>query len=246
MKKTLLTLAVASAFSISAQAEQFWSDNSISVLQGSDYEFNKENEESNLTTMTLEHASGHSWGGVFAFVDRHVAGDFQETYAEVSPSFKLAKMDGVVSSINAAFTYESGSTTGGVTQDNYLYGVGADLKIPGMDFASATVYYVANRVGTDFGTTASNDKQITLTYGVSSGNLALDGYIDYSFDNNEDDGAFNVDSFHFNPQITYNLGPALGTSNKVKLGVEYSYWDNQFGQEALDQNAVSLILKAHL
>ena len=246
MKKTLLTLAVASAFSISAQAEQFWSDNSISVLQGSDYEFNKTNEESNLTTMTLEHVSGHSWGSVFAFVDRHVAGDFQETYAEVSPSFTLTKMDGVVSSINAAFTYESGSTTTGVNQDNYLYGVGADLKIPGMDFASATVYYAANRVGTDFGTTASNDKQITLTYGVSSGNLALDGYIDYSFDNNEDDGAFNVDSFHFNPQITYNLGPALGTSNKVKLGVEYSYWDSQFGKEGQDQNAVSLILKAHL
>ena len=242
MKKTLLTLAVASTLSVSAQAEQFWSDNSVSVLQGSDYEFNKDNKESNLTTMTLEHVSGHSWGGVFAFVDRHVAGDFQETYAEVSPSFTLAKMDGVVSSVNAAFTYESGAVSGGISQDNYLYGVGTDLKIPGMDFASATLYYAANK--NTFGT--SNDKQITLTYGYSAGNFALDGYIDYSFDNNEDDGVNNVDSFHFNPQITYNLGPALGTSNKVKLGVEYSYWDNQFGQEALDQNAVSLILKAHL
>ncbi|MFT6261194.1 MAG: hypothetical protein ACJAYK_002966, partial [Crocinitomicaceae bacterium] len=30
MKKTLLTLAAVSAFSMSAQAEQFWADNSIS------------------------------------------------------------------------------------------------------------------------------------------------------------------------------------------------------------------------
>ncbi len=245
MKKTLLTLAVASALSVSAQAEQFWSDNSLSVLQGSDYEFNKDNKESNLTTMTLEHVSGHSWGNVFAFVDRHVAGDFQETYAEITPSFTLAKMDGVVSSVNAVITYESGSTKGAgfdVSQDNYLYGVGTDLKIPGMDFAGATLYYAANKVNG----AGNNDKQITLTYGVSEGNFALDGYIDYSFDNNEDNGINNVDNFHFNPQITYNLGPALGASNKIKLGVEYSYWDNQFGNDGQDQNAVSLILKAHL
>lgn len=243
MKKTLLTLAVASALSVSAQAEQFWSDNSLSVLHGSDYEFNKGNKESNLTTTTLEHVSGHSWGGVFAFVDRHVAGDYKETYAEISPSFTLAKMDGVVSSVNAAFTYESGVVDNSISQDNYLYGVGVDLKIPGMDFASATVYYAANDNNFEG---ANNDKQITLTYGYSAGNFALDGYIDYSFDNNLDNGVNYTDSFHFNPQLTYNLGPALGTSNKIKLGVEYSYWDNQFGAEALDQNAVSLILKAHL
>ncbi len=242
MKKTLLTLAGATVLSMSAQAEQFWADNSISVLQGSDYEF----QDSDVTTMTLEHVSGHNWGGVFMFVDRHVAGDFKETYAEVSPKFTLTKMDGVVSSINAAFTYESGALDNGsgfsLTQDNYLYGVGADLNIPGMDFASATVYYAANK--NSFGT--NNDKQVTLTYGFSAGDFNIDGYIDYSFDNNKDNGVANVDNFHFNPQITYNLGSLLGTSNKIKLGVEYSYWNSQFGAEGEDQNAISLILKTHL
>jgi len=238
MKKSLLTLAVASALSVSAQAEQFWADNSISVLQGSDYEF----QEGDVTTMTLEHVSGHSWGGLFLFMDRHVSGEFKDTYSEVSPKFTLTKMDGVVSAINAAFTYESGSNTGGVNQDNYLYGVGADLNVPGLNFASATLFYAANKNG--FG--SSNDKQITLTYGYSAGNFNIDGYVDYAFDNSEDNGAFNVDNVHFNPQITYNLGPALGVSNKIKLGVEYSYWDNQFGVNGQEQNAFSLILKTHL
>ncbi len=247
MKKTLLTLAGATLLSMSAQAEQFWADNSVSVLQGSDYEF----QDSDVTTMTLEHVSGHSWGGVFAFVDRHVGGDFKETYAEVSPSFTLVKMDGVVSAINAAFTYESGAMDTGagfsLTQDNYLYGVGADLKIPGMDFASATLYYAANKSKDNFNPASnSNDTQITLTYGYSAGDIALDGYIDYSFDNNKDNGASNVDNFHFNPQLTYNLGTVLGTSNKIKLGIEYSYWNSQFGIEGQDQNAISLILKTHL
>ena len=229
MKKTLLTLAGATVLSMSAQAEQFWADNSISVLQGSDYEFN----DSDTTTMTLEHVSGHSWGGVFMFVDRHNGGGYKETYSEISPKFTIAKMDGVVSSINAAFTYELGSNPFGAF-DNYLYGVGADLKIPGLNFASATFYRAFNDNGAD-------DNQVTLTYGFSSGNFNIDGYVDYSFDN--DDGE---DQLHINPQVTYNVGPMLGTSNKVKLGLEYSNWNSQFGTAGKDQDAFSLILKAHL
>ena len=133
MKKTLLTLAGATLLSMSAQAEQFWADNSISVLQGSDYEFT----DTKVTTTTLEHVSGHSWGGVFLFVDRHNSTNHNETYAEVSPKFTLVKMDGIVSSINAAFTYEYGAIDNqffSASFDNYLYGVGADLNIPGLNF----------------------------------------------------------------------------------------------------------------
>jgi len=232
LKKTLLTLAGATVLSMSAQAEQFWADNSISVLQGSDYEFT----DTKVTTTTLEHVSGHSWGGVFLFVDRHNSANHNETYAEVSPKFTLAKMDGFVSSINAAFTYEYGAIDNqffSASFDNYLYGVGADLKIPGLNFASATFYRAFNE--------ADDDNQITLTYGFSSGNFNIDGYVDYAFDNDSAE-----DNLHINPQFTYNVGPMLGTSNKVKLGLEYSNWSNQFGIDGQNQDAFSLILKAHL
>jgi len=228
LKKTLLTLAGATVLSMSAQAEQFWADNSVSVLNGSSYEdpFGGVNEE--YTTMTLEHVSGHSWGGVFLFMDRHVGDEFKDTYFEVSPKFTLAKMDGVVSSINAAMTYESSKF-----EDNYLYGVGADLNIPGMNFASATVYRAFNE--------GDDDNQITLTYGFSAGDFNIDGYVDYSFDNDSGE-----DQLHINPQLTYNVAPLLGAASKVKVGIEYSNWTNKFGQDGKDQNALSLILKAHL
>mgnify|MGYP000349315018 FL=1 len=231
MKKTLLTLAGATLLSMSAQAEQFWADNSISVLNGSNYTNAFSGADEEFTTMTLEHVSGHSWGGVFLFMDRH-NGDATETYIEVSPKATLAKLDGVVSNINVAMTYENGSSQF-ANFDNYLYGVGADLKIPGMNFASATLYRA-------FNDNADDDNQVTLTYGFSAGNFNVDGYVDYSF--GADDAE---DQLHFNPQLTYNIAPMLGASNKIKLGLEYSYWDNKIGQTE-DQSSVSLILKAHL
>lgn len=248
MKKTLLTLAGASVLSMSAQAEQFWADNSVSLLYGEDYGLVP---EETLTTMTLEHVSGHSWGGLFFFVDRHVGEDddagtqFKETYGEFSPKFTLVKMDGFVQAVNAAFTYEFGSTSGATgQQDNYLYGVGVDLAVPGLNYFGATYYYADNEA------VDADDHQITLTYGWNSGDFNIDGYIDYSTGTEVSDA-----SFHFNPQITYNVGSLLGLKNKVKLGVEYSYWENKFGVKQStadqfdldsDQNAFSLLLKAHL
>lgn len=251
MKKTLLALASASLLSVSAQAEQFWADNSVSVLYGSDYEFNQDasGDGVDTTTMTLEHVSGHSWGGLFLFVDRHNGGDYSETYGEFSPTYNLVKMDGFVSGINAAMTYEFGSASNTQQLDNFLWGVGADLKVPGLDYASATFFYADNTEA--FGN--SDDYQLTLVYGYSNGNLTIDGFMDYSFGNsNEGDLAFpggpevGQDSMNFTPQITYNVGPMLGTKNKVKVGVEYSYWTNQFGVDGQDQSAISLLLKAHL
>ncbi len=234
MKKTLLTLAAASALSVSAQAEQFWADNSVSVLNGSSYEFTDES----LTTLTLEHASGHSWGDLFYFVDRHNGGGYTETYGEFSPNYTLTKMDGMVSAIKLAYTYEFGQNAFGGF-DNNLFGVAADLKVPGLNFASVTLYRAFND-GTD-----TDDNQLTVVAGYSNGSLNIDGFMDYAF-GSENNGFGGEDSMNLTPQITYDVAPMLGLKGKLKVGIEYSYWTNQFGIEGKDQNAVSLLLKAHL
>ncbi len=252
MKKQLLAMVVIATASGTAQAEQFWSDNSISLLYGEDYTMTPNNGEKNaVTNMTLEHVSGHSWGSLFFFVDRLIGegeGQYSETYGELSPTFTLKKFEdgSFIKAINAAFTYEFGSSStgfGGFSQDNYLYGVGADLAIPGMDYFSTTYYYSQRNNTFENG---DNDHQLTFVYGWSSGNLNIDGFLDWSTGTDKHDSELN-----FTPQITYNVGPALGVSNKVKVGVEYSYWDNKFGIKGMedkdrDQNAVSLLLKVHL
>ena len=234
MKKTLLTLAGATVLSMSAQAEQFWADNSISILEGSSYAMPGQDDDQSFSTVTLEHVSGHSWGGLFYFVDHHAGTDENSTYFEFSPKYTVAKTDGIFSAVNLAYTMESG---GGST--NHLFGLGTDLKIPGMDFASITLFQAKNE-DTAFGA-VDDDNQITVTYGVHFGDVNIDGYIDYAFGSDTAE-----DNIHINPQITYNLAPSLGLKNKLKAGIEFSQWSDKFGVKGTDQSAISLILKAHL
>ena len=244
-KRTLIMALAASTAAVATipvtHAERYFSDNSISVLMGGDFKVDtndwpQTNKDYGLTTYTVEHVSGYSWGGLFFFMDRDQGDDnFRATYSEFSPKFYVAKFDdSIIKTVNLAFTVESGSTSSGFSQDNYLYGVGADLAIPGMNYASATWYYCKNDNDVE------NDHQITLTYGASWGNAALEGYIDYSTGADDHKASFN-----FNPQLTYNLGPMLGYDNKVKVGVEVSSWHNKYGTE-FDEDTVSAIIKVHL
>ena len=249
MKKNLLLAAGVSVLSLSAQAEQFWADNSFSLLYGDNYKMVPEGESTKATVMTLEHVSGHSWGGMFFFIDRVNSGEgaYDETYGELSPSISLAKFDGFVKGINAAFTYEFSTsktetapfTFDTFSQDNYLVGVGVDLAIPGMDYFSATVYRSQNN--NNFG--KFYDNQLTLVYGWSMGNVTLDGYLDYTPGRNG-----RISELSIAPQLTYNIGPVLGLKNKVKVGIEYSYWHNKFAIDVPknDQHNASLLLKWHL
>ncbi len=114
----LVAIAALGAMS-SAQAKVLFTDTSISALYGTDYELVP---QETLTTVTLEHASTHTWGGVFFFVDRHqgkenAAGkEFKETYGELAPKLKLAKFDNsFIKQVNLAGQYEFGSNSNGFT-----------------------------------------------------------------------------------------------------------------------------------
>ncbi|PHS62763.1 MAG: hypothetical protein COB09_14620 [Thalassobium sp.] len=246
MKKQLLAMAVIAAASIpAAHAERFFADNSVTVLGGGEFKLDGTGESLNYdysqTTYTIEHVSGYSWGGLFFFMDRDQGeSDWGASYSEFSPKVFITQFDGgLVKNINAAFTVESGTTSTGVNQDNFLWGVGADLAIPGMNYASATYYYCVND-------TTDNDHQITLTYGASWGQVALEGYIDYSTGGSDNKDLFlgHHASFNFNPQLTYDLGPMVGYGNKLKVGIEYSSWHNKYGSE-YDEDTVSAMVKMH-
>lgn len=245
MKKILTLLLSFSFLPLSAHAEQYWSDNSLSLLYGGNYKMIPFGEDSEAKVMTLEHVSGHSWGGVFLFVDRiqTVDEEYRETYGELSPSFFLKQFEGgFIKSVNAEFTYEFGSSTTSpsstFSQDNYLAGVGLDFNIPGMDFFKATIYHAWDN--NTFG--RAEDDQLTLSYGWHHGQVTVDGFLDFT----PRKGSNHKETeLNFTPQITYDFGPMLGLKNKVKVGVEYAYWKNKFGNNDT-QNNFSLLLKWHL
>ncbi|KZZ61576.1 hypothetical protein A3762_14160 [Oleiphilus sp. HI0125] len=264
--KQLKTLASAAALSAAvvaapAQAEQFWADNSITVLHSADYlnAFNTaEKETQEITVMTLEHVSGHSWGDVFTFVDRlnnkGSTAPNNETYAELSPRISLGKTTGSdlsfgpIKDVLLAGTYEFSSNSFdvgapdelGFSQDNYLYGVGLDWELPGFAFFQTQVFYADNE-------NTKDDVQLTVVYGVpfavAGVDFMFDGYIDWSSAE-----ADHASDFHFNPQLRADVGKFMGiTKSKLEVGIEYSYWNNKFGvKNDESESAVSGLIKYHL
>jgi len=85
MFKSLLITLLCIA-SITAQAKTVWSDFSVTYLKGNDYEVGDTDRE----VITLEYASGTTWGDTFMFFDRLKSsnGDV-ETYGEFSPRIKI-------------------------------------------------------------------------------------------------------------------------------------------------------------
>ena len=152
-----VALAAASLMSFSAQAEMLWSDNSISLLKNlSEYEVSPNDD---VTVVTLEHASGHNWGDLFFFADRldfkedNNNSAIEETYSELSPRLSLSYLTdsklefGIISDVFIATTWEHDTLSSQFFSnsfDNYLVGVGVDLKLPGFAYFNANLYQANN------------------------------------------------------------------------------------------------------
>lgn len=231
---TVSALALAATFSVPASAEMFWSQFSLSYLYGNDYKFVEDGE---MSVVTVEHASGHSWGDNFLFIDRTMPSKGDSSfYGELSPRLSLGKISdsdlsfGPVKDILIATTWEMGDGF-----DNYLYGIGSSLSVPGFSFFNLNLYKVNND------TTADNE-QMTISFGapfnIGSSDFLIDGFLDWS---SSAEGL--ASEMNFTPQIKWNVGKLMNTKAPVYLGVEYSHWNNKYGVEGVDERNVSLLLK---
>ena len=140
----LITATVLAGAALGAQAAPIWQDFSISALHGKNYELiAREDEQS---TVTFEYTAKLKYGDFFGFADRtdnSVSG--KETYFEASPRLSLGAITGQklqlgpIQDVLVATTWE-----GGTGFNNYLYGVGVDLKIPYFRYAQINLYRANN------------------------------------------------------------------------------------------------------
>lgn len=218
-----------------ASAEQLWSSFSLTYLNGSDYEVGDDDRQ----VITVEHASGHSWGDNFFFLDRLKSSNgYTENYMELSPRLSLGNLTGLdlsfgpVKDLLLAGTWESGEGF-----DNYLGGVGVSLDVPGFRYFNANLYQVNNENKDD-------DQQLTLTWGLpfelGSAEFLYDGFLDWSTAESD-----HASEMNFTSQLKWNAGKLFGTKAPVYVGVEYAYWNNKFGIEGVDERNPSLLLKWH-
>ena len=265
MKRSLTTAALAAGFILSSQAmagPMLWQNNSLTYLYGKDFKVDAGEIQQ---TITFEHASGWTWGDLFIFFDqinyngKEDASNGKNTYyGEITPRLSFGKLTGAdlsfgpVKDVLLAGTYEFGE---GDTEA-YLLGPGFDLAIPGFDYFQLNFYYRkpdGNRV-------RAGAWQITpvwsYTIPVGNSDILIDGYMDWVINNksastsrrNQSDYHANL---HFNPQVKYDLGKALGYEPKhLYVGLEYDYWSDKYGVKdsqyfTTDQNTASFLVKYH-
>ncbi|OKY25637.1 MULTISPECIES: outer membrane protein OmpK [Thalassotalea] len=223
IKSTVLFAVLTSAQS---SADTLWSDYSVTLLKGNNYEVG----DNDRTVFTFEHAAGYSWGDSFLFVDRlHSNNGDRETYIEISPRFQISSYHNTLfENIYIATTAEVGD---GFT--NYLVGVGTNLKVPNFLFFKTNIYHKNNDLG-------DNAVQTTLSWAVPIGPLMYDGFLDYVTATDDANAQMN-----FTSQLKYDLAPALNIKSKLYVGIEYVHWDNKFGIKGVDERNVNLLVKYH-
>ena len=244
MKFTKIALATAMTVAAgAASAETFFYDNSVSVLYGESYEVGA----SDKAVVTFEHFSANSWGDIFIFGDRLMnteksAADESETYIEVAPRFKVSDFDaGFIKNIYIATTWEmSASST--TQNDDFLVGLGTDFNVPGFQNLSFNAYQRLNDDG-------DNNYQTTTVWGVpfaiAGQNFMFDGFWDWATATDDKAATSN-----FTYQLKWDAAQALGTSNKVYVGIEHATWNNKFAIEHTagfdtKENVVSALVKVH-
>lgn len=228
-------VAIGLASASNASAEMLWQDFSLTYLNGSDYEVGDEDRQ----VVTVEHASGHSWGDTFFFMDRLKWDDgTTENYMEFSPRLSFGGISGAdlsfgpIKDVLLASTWESGENF-----DNLLYGVGFSFDIPGFNYFNANIYKANNDLNDD-------DEQLTLTWGLpfSLGNadFLYDGFLDWSSASDT-----NASEMNWTSQLKWNVGKHFGLKSPLYVGMEYAYWNNKFGIKDADERNPAFLLKWH-
>ncbi|WP_440875942.1 nucleoside-binding protein [Thalassotalea sp. PLHSN55] len=233
VRLTLITITFW-LFCNNALAKQLWSDASISYLYGSNYEVGDDEK----SVMTLEHASGHTWGSTFTFVDRlhdHNLGG-NETYGEISANIDLAEFENSwVNKFYVSPQLEFGSNPFN-NFNNVLYGVGVRLNVPKAKYVNVTLYRRNNDLIDD-------NNQVTIVWAFQlTNNIVYDGFTDIVDSNSERDSQYNITS-----QLKYDIGQHFNISKStLYLGIEYTYWHNKFGIDGITENNANFLVKWHL
>jgi nucleoside-specific outer membrane channel protein Tsx len=271
--KLVSSLLVAGSLALAATTAQadgplLWQDNSATYLYGRDFKVNPAIQQ----TLSFEHASGWTFGDLFVFFDQINYNGTEDSnagkntyYGEFAPRLSFGKIFdqklefGPIKDVLLAGTYERGENR----NQNYLLGPGFDLALPGFDYFQLNFYY---RKPDGITKNPSGQWQVTpvwsYTIPVGNSDILIDGYMDWVWNNKDATSSRPNDlhaNLHFNPQIKYDLGKAMGWTGvkHVYVGVEYDYWKNKYaidndsflGDDILrgtNQSAINAIVKVHL
>lgn len=254
----LLCIAVATLAASAAQAAD-WSDTSIGYRYGTKFGEPFGSNDIHKSILDFNHVSGYSYGSNFFNVDLLLSdkkdpsspnsgSGASEVYIVYRHTLDLAKVTdskfafgpvrgmGITAGFDANVKVDAGYNS---RKQMLVLGPTLMMDVPGFLNVSLLALRESNAPYNKFSSTATpryNYKthlMLTAAWGIPLGKLplAFEGFANYIASKGTDEfGGATAPEFNFDGQVMLDVGAATGAvPGKFKLGIEYQYWRNKFG-----------------
>lgn len=254
-----IALAAALALGSLAAHAADWSDTSISYRYGSKYAepFNGEDIHKNI--LNFSHVSGYTYGTNFFSADLLMSNKTdpsspgssngaQEVYAVYRHTLDLSKVTGQALAFGpvknvgftAGFDWNVKDDAGYNSKKRMLVaGPTFMLDVPGFLNVSLLNLWESNAPFNEYAGTGvsrySYDSHLMLTGAWSiplskSLPITFEGYANFIAGKGKNEfGGETAPETNIDAQVMYDVGTLWNTPRKFKVGVEYQYWKNKFG-----------------
>ena len=255
-----IALALAGLTAAVAGHAADWSDTSIGFRTGSNYAepFNPEDIKKNI--FNLNHVSGYKYGSNFFNVDYLMSDEKDPAFAGAThgarevyivyrhtldlekvsgTSFKFGPMRGL--GVTAGFDVNTKDDAGyNSKKQMFVLGPTVMVDVPGFLNVSLLMLWESNAPYNTFSHTGvprysyKKHPMLTAAWGIpiADSGFSFEGFMNYiaAKGTNEFGGGTKPET-NFDGQIMYDVGALAGAKGKFKVGIEYQYWKNKFGND---------------
>ena len=201
-------------------------------------------EQSATKILTFQHAGGWLLGDSFFFIDfmddATVDGfNDKDFYGEWYPTLSFSKLFSTEISMGPVrdIAFISGLNFGGDANVlKYLPGMRLSWQVPGFVFLNTDFAMIADlNNGLAKGGAPATDNGFVfdvswlLPFSLGSQSFSFMGHAEYNAAVEDETGATVESWILAQPQLTWDLGNALGSPNWLHVGIEFQIWQNKLG-----------------
>ncbi len=270
LSKTPIAIALLALASAGHAAD--WSDTSIGYRTGSKFAepFNNTSIKKNI--FDLNHVSGYKYGSNFFNVDYLIsdsndpagAGSTNgatEVYIVYRNTLDLDKAlgmpmkFGIVRNLGVTAGFDVNTKTdAGYNSKKRMFVLGPTVMfdVPGFLNVSLVQLWESNAPYNTFSNTSTPrysydpHPMLTAAWGIPLGatGLSFEGFFNLIASKGKNEfGGDTARETNFDGQIMYDLGALAGAKGKFKVGIEYQYWKNKFGNDSSGAAGVGAFAK---
>ncbi len=248
-------LALVAGLATSNAAQAGFSTTEVQLHYGDGYKMGRNatfangfSEETVRQTITLDHFSTNEIGDLFFFVDF-----FRDTSSGTGrESDQYGEIYYHLHGSNIGLTFDEGNLFKGLDLgvglnqgtdfSVALAGPRLSFNVPGFKVLSLGIYAYENFVDV-FDRKLDTTYHVTIVwdapFAIGSQKFQAKGFVDFI----GSQGNRVARQIVFSPQVRWDIGNAMGMKeNKLYLGIEYTHFDNKFGNKGVDEDSASIFL----